>query len=158
MHKSKAGIMLCGQLCLFPIFRAWCCENGRHRIFFSAHTQNKQLAYRDKMLAEFDQNSCVGFESHTPPLTRYIASPARKPERTRFHWLCKLETEAGSSLVLTMNANIADGIFIYSVPLMTLLIDICDALTLVIWDELHMFLRQYILSNIMFVSYHCVRS
>lgn len=69
----------------FPFSEPGAVKMGNTGFFFSAHTQNKQLAYRDKMLAEFDQNSCVGFESHTPPLTRYIASPARKPERTHFH-------------------------------------------------------------------------
>lgn len=59
----------------FPFSEPGAVKMGNTGFFFPAHTQNKQLAYRDKMLAE----------SHTPPLTRYIASPARKPERTRFH-------------------------------------------------------------------------
>ncbi len=48
----------------FPIYRAGAVYE--HRIVFSAHTQNGQLADRKEMFAGFD-NKCIGLELQATP-------------------------------------------------------------------------------------------
>lgn len=53
----------------FPVYTARAVF--KHQVLFSAHTQNRQLADREEVVAEFDKQ-CVGLESVTAPLIHTV--------------------------------------------------------------------------------------
>lgn len=62
-----SSVWLAPSYCVYmPICRA--CAVYGHWIFFSAHTQNRQLVDREQIFTEFDKK-CIGLESLTRPLS-----------------------------------------------------------------------------------------